>query len=141
MCSLQKFLRTSDSWSLLVLRLSVGGIMLPHGLQKIGLMGDGNWAGSMGFLTGMGIPTIIAALVIIGESVGALSLILGFLTRFCAASIGIIMIGAIALVHGKNGFSAGAGGFEYQLLITGCSLALTLAGGGKWSLDRVMGGK
>lgn len=138
MCNLQKFLRTSDSWSLLVLRLSVGGIMLPHGLQKLGLIGDGSWAGTMGFLAGMGIPAFIAALVIIGESVGALSLIFGFLTRFCAASIGIIMIGAIALVHAKNGFSAGSGGFEYQLLIVGTSLALTLAGGGKWSIDRLM---
>ncbi len=112
--------------------------MLPHGLQKLGLMGDGSWSGTMGFLTGRGIPAVIAALVIIGESVGALSLILGFLTRFCAASICIIMIGAIVLVQAKNGFSAGNGGFEYQLLFVGTSLALSLAGGGKWSIDRMI---
>lgn len=136
--SLQKLLRTSDSWSLLVLRLTVGGVMLVHGLQKLGYFGGGGWSGSMGFLTGMGIPALIAALVILGESLGALSLILGFLSRFCALSIGIIMIGAIALVHGKNGFSAGNGGYEMHLLILGSCLTLVLAGGGKWSIDRML---
>ena len=43
-------------------------------------------------------------LVTIGEFFGGLGLILGFLTRFSAASLIVIMIGAIAMVHGKNGF-------------------------------------
>jgi putative oxidoreductase len=136
--SFQKLLRTSDSWSLLIIRVTVGGVMLVHGLQKLGVIGDGNWSGTMGFLTGMGIPSVVAALVILGESLGAASLILGFLSRFCAASIGIIMLGAIALVHVKNGFFAGNGGYEMPLLIVGSSLALVLAGGGKWSVDRMI---
>ena len=86
----------------------------------------------------MGIPTAIAALVIIGESVGGAALVLGLLTRFSAAAIAIIMIGAIALVHAKNGFFAGNGGYEMPLLILGSSLALVLAGGGKWSVDRMI---
>ncbi|TSC96917.1 MAG: putative oxidoreductase [Candidatus Peregrinibacteria bacterium Greene1014_49] len=134
----QKFLRTSDSWSLLIVRVTVGGVILVHGLQKLGVIGDGNWSGTMGFLTGMGIPSIVAALVILGESVGAASLILGFLSRFCALGIGIIMLGAIMLVHAKNGFSAGNGGYEMHLLIIGMCAAIAVAGGGKWSVDRVI---
>ena len=42
--------------------------------------------------------------VTIGEFFGGLGLILGFLSRFSAASLIVIMIGAIAMVHGKNGF-------------------------------------
>lgn len=137
MC-LQKFLRTSDSWSLLIVRVTVGGVMLVHGLQKLGVIGDGNWSGTMGFLTGMGIPALVAALVILGESVGAASLILGFFSRFCALGIAIIMLGAIALVHAKNGFFVGNGGYEMHLLIIGSSLAIVLAGGGKWSIDKML---
>lgn len=136
MC-LQKLLRTSDSWSLLLVRVSVGIVMCGHGLQKLGYLGGGGWDGTIQFMTGMGIPAFIAALVIIGESVGGAALVLGLLTRFCAASIAVIMLGAITLVHAKNGLF-GQGGFELQLLILSSCLALVLAGGGKWSIDRVI---
>ncbi|OGJ57841.1 hypothetical protein A2881_04500 [Candidatus Peribacteria bacterium RIFCSPHIGHO2_01_FULL_55_13] len=136
--SLHKLLRTSDSWSLLVVRLALGVVICVHGLQKLGVIGDGNVAGTTQFLTGLGIPSVIAYLVILGESVGGASLVLGFLTRFCAASIGIIMLGAITLVHAKNGFSMANGGYEFHLLAVGMAAALTLAGGGKWSVDRMI---
>lgn len=112
--SLNKLLRTSDSWSPLVLRVAVGIVMTGHGLQKLGYMGGGGWDGTIGFMTGMGIPAFVAALVIIGEAFGGAALVIGLLTRFCAASIGVIMLGAITLVHAKNGL-LGQGGFEFSL--------------------------
>lgn len=133
-----QFYRTSDSWSLLVLRVALGLVMFVHGLQKVGVIGDGNVAGVLEFLSGLGIPTLIAYLVIIGELVGGASLIVGFLSRFCAASIGVIMLGAVLMVHLPNGFFAGNGGYEFHILAIGMAIALTLAGGGKWSVDRVL---
>lgn len=135
--------QTDEAWSSLILRVTLGLVMLPHGAQKLlGWFGGGGFAGTMGFFTEqMHVPAVIAFLVIIGESFGSLGLILGFLTRFTAASLSLIMIGAIAMVHWPNGFfmnwfgkQAGEG-FEYHLLVIGMSLALLIAGAGKWSVD------
>lgn len=138
----QKLFQTNEAWGSLILRVTLGGVMFPHGAQK--LLG---WFGGMGFsktvemFTGGGMPWIIAFLVIVGESVGMLSLIAGFMTRFCSASLAIIMLGAIGLVHWPNGFFMNwfgkqpGEGFEYHLLVLGMSIALMISGAGKWSID------
>lgn len=140
---MKAFFRTDDAWSSLILRVMLGVVMFPHGAQKLlGWYGGFGFAGTMGFFTEqMHVPAVVAFLVIIGESFGSLGLILGFLTRFTAASLSLIMAGAIAMVHWPNGFfmnwfgkQAGEG-FEYHLLVIGMSLALLIAGGGKWSVD------
>jgi putative oxidoreductase len=96
----------------------------------------------MGFLTGkIGVPTPIAALVILIESVGPLFLLLGLLTRPAALGVIAVMLGAIATVHAPNGFfmnwsGAQAGeGFEYHLLVIAMALALLASGGGSFSAD------
>ncbi len=43
-------------------------------------------------------------LVTIGEFFGGLGLIFGFLSRFSAASLILIMLGAVFMVHGRFGF-------------------------------------
>ena len=98
--------QTNDDWNNLILRLTLGLVILPHGAQKLlGLFGGHGFSGTMNFFTGqMGIPVVIAFLVIIGESFGALGLILGFLTRIGAVGISCIMLGAIVLAHTPNGF-------------------------------------
>ena len=135
--------QTDEAWSGLILRVMLGLVMLPHGAQKLlGWYGGFGFAGTMGFFTEqMHVPAVVAFLVIIGESFGSLGLIMGFLTRFTAASLSLIMAGAIAMVHWPNGFfmnwfgkQAGEG-FEYHLLVIGMSLALLAAGAGKWSVD------
>ena len=80
----------------------------------------------------------IGYLVTIGEFFGGLGLIVGFLTRFSAASLIVIMIGAIAMVHGKNGFFSSAGGYEYNLALIGLLLPIFLAGPGKHSIGRIL---
>jgi putative oxidoreductase len=135
--------QTDEAWSSLILRVMLGVVMFPHGAQKLlGWFGGFGFAGTMGFFTEqMHIPAVIAFLVIMGESFGALGLIVGFLTRFSAFGMLCIMLGAITMVHWPNGFfmnwagkQAGEG-FEYHLLVIGMSLALLLAGAGKWSVD------
>jgi putative oxidoreductase len=137
------FFHTDDTWSSLILRVMLGVVMLPHGAQKLlGWFGGFGFAGTMGFFTEqMHIPAALAFLVIMGESFGSLGLIAGFLTRFSAFGVLCIMLGAIFMVHLPNGFfmnwfgkQAGEG-FEYHLLVIGMSVALLIAGGGKWSVD------
>jgi len=140
------FFQTDDRWSGLILRVMLALVIFPHGAQKLlGWFGGHGFEGTMEFFTQQGMPALIAFLVIIGESLGAVALALGFLTRFSAASLGVIMVGAIAMVHWPNGFfmnwfeqQAGEG-FEYHLLVIGMALALVASGGGKWSVDGVIG--
>ena len=86
----------------------------------------------------------IAFLVIIGEFLGAIGLLAGFLTRIAAAGFIVIMLGAIATAHLPFGFFMNwsgqqqGEGFEYHLLVIGMSAALLIAGGGKWSADRMI---
>lgn len=140
---MKAFFRTDDVWSSLIIRVVLGLVMLPHGAQKLlGRFGGFGFTGTMGFFTEqMHVPAAIAFLVIMGESFGALGLLTGFLTRFSAFGMLCIMLGAIFMVHLPNGFfmnwfgkQAGEG-FEYHLLVIGMSVALMIAGGGRWSVD------
>jgi putative oxidoreductase len=92
----------------------------------------------------MGLPMLVAVLVVAAEFLGAIGLVVGFLTRIAAAGIFAVMIGAIAMVHLKYGFfmnwfgkQAGEG-IEYHLLAIAISLALVLGGGGMASIDRAL---
>jgi putative oxidoreductase len=125
---------------------TLGVVMFPHGAQKLlGWYGGYGFAGTMVYFTEtMPVPWLVAFLVIIGESFGSLALVTGFLTRFTAASMAVIMVGAITMVHLPHGFfmnwfgkQAGEG-FEYHLLVIGISLALLFTGAGKWSVDKVI---
>ena len=134
---------TDDSLAALIVRLTVGGVMLPHGLQKtIGAFGGYGFSGTMGFFTGtLQLPWIVAFLVIMAESLGAVALLAGFLTRFCAFSLILVMVGAVLMAHGNHGFfmnwfGAKQGeGFEYHLLVIGAALSLLVSGGGRLSVD------
>ncbi len=83
-------------------------------------------------------------LVILAESAGSVGLIVGCLTRIAAFGTLCNMIGAIALVHWRNGFfmnwfgqQAGEG-FEYHLLAIAISTALVFMGAGNWSIDKAL---
>ncbi len=143
---LNKFLSTEDQLAPLVIRIMLGVVMLPHGAQKaLGMFGGGGFAATMkGMSQGMGIPSVVVLLIITSEILGSLGLILGVATRFCAFGTFSIMSGAIFMVHLPNGFfmnwfgkQAGEG-YEFHLLAIGMAVALMIAGGGKWSVDRLL---
>jgi putative oxidoreductase len=135
---------TQNDTAGLIMRLTLGTVMLPHGLQKVfGLFGGAGLQATMNaFTVKMGLPAPVAVLVILAESAGALGLIIGFCTRLCALGIALVMGGAIFFVHGQHGFfmnwfgRQGGEGFEYHLLAIGLALALIIHGGGKWSFDQ-----
>ena len=138
-----QFFRTDSSTALLIVRVVLGSVMFAHGAQKLfGWFGGYGFSGTMeSFTATMGLPWIVAFLVILGESLGSVALAAGFLTRFMAASYIVIMLGAIATVHWSRGFFMNwfgqqqGEGFEYHVLVIGMSLALLVAGGGKWAVD------
>ncbi len=140
---LGSLLATSNDLAPTIARLTLGLIILPHGLQKtVGWFGGYGFSGTMGFFTEtMGIPAIFALLAIVAESLGALALIAGFLTRVASAGIATVMLVAILTVHQSNGFfmnwtgSQAGEGFEYHLLALGLAVITVIKGGGRGSVD------
>jgi putative oxidoreductase len=142
-------LATDDSWAPLVVRLTLGVVMFPHGAQKLlGWWGGSGFAGTLGgFEQAFGLAAWVTLLVIVAEFFGSLGLVFGFLTRLAACGIGAVMVGAVALAHWPNGFfmnwsgqQAGEG-FEFHLLAVGICVALLVAGGGRWSVDGALAGR
>ena len=131
--------RSAVDIALLIARVIVGVVFMAHGAQK--LFGAFGGPGLSAFVQMMG-P--LGYLVAIGEFFGGLGLVVGFLTRFSAAAITLIMLGAIAMVHGKVGFfmnwmgkQAGEG-FEYHLLAIAVLLTIVIAGPGRYAIGRYL---
>jgi putative oxidoreductase len=128
--------RTAVDVSLLIVRVIVGIIFMMHGSQKLfGAFGgpglDGITAAPPDGMGLLGYP------VTIGEFFGGFGLVVGFLTRFSTASLIVIMLGAIVMVHGKNGFFAPTG-CEYNLALIGLLLPILIAGPGRFSIGRFL---
>lgn len=141
---LQKILGTEDDFGATLARLTAGLVMFPHGAQKtLGWFGGSGFEDTMAyFTTQAGLPWIVAFLVILTESVGALALIVGAGARVAALGFVAVMLGAIVTVHGQYGFfmnwfgNQEGQGFEYHLLMIGLALVVLVRGAGAWSLDR-----
>jgi putative oxidoreductase len=85
-------------------------------------------------------PALMWAYVIMFlESVGGVCLIIGLFTRFFAAALAIEMLIALLFAHLSKGYSAGAGGYEYVLLIGAVCLVIAFRGGGIYSVDWLIG--
>ena len=121
------------SIGLAVLRVAVAAVFINHGRQKLFVYG---FAGVTGAFTQMGVPFpgIMGPLIGLLEFFGGVALLLGFLTRLLAIGFVLDMLGAILLVQLKKGFS----GFELEFLLLGSSLALALAGAGRFSVDALL---
>src|ERR1044072_7329939 len=129
--------RSAVDIALLVGRIIVGAVFMAHGAQKLfGAFGGAGLAGFVGMMGPLGF------FVAIGEFFGGLGIVVGFLSRFSAASIIVIMLGAIGMVHGKVGFfmnwmgNQGGEGFEYHLLAIAVLLVILIVGPGGYALAR-----
>lgn len=147
---IKKFFATdTTSWSLLISRLALGVVVLPHGMQKaLGAFGGYGLEGTLGFFQSMGMPFLLGLMVILAEFVGSIGVILGAGTRFMAFSIFLTLGGAMFLGgHVNNGFfmnwfGAQAGeGIEYFLLVLGLAASLMISGAGKFSVDGLISKK
>jgi len=143
---LRRLLATEGDWGATVARVTLGAVMLPHGVQKLlGWFGGYGFQATMGFLTTQaGLPYPIALLVILIESFGALALVIGLAGRVMAAGVAAVMVGAVVTTHLRNGFfmnwsGAQRGeGFEYHILALALALVVMLRGSGAASVDRAL---
>lgn len=141
----QLIFSSDGSYLGLLLRVTAGAIMLPHGAQKmIGLFGGYGFKPTMDYFTQtMGLPWIISFLVIIIEFAGALSLIFGFASKIWALAFIAVMIGAIMTTSYKNGFfmnwfgNQSGEGYEFHLLMIAICIGVVITGSGKYALDNM----
>jgi len=137
--------RTFD-FTLLFTRLLIAFVIFGHGAQKLfGWFGGYGFDGTVGyFTTTVGLPYLLAVLIILAESLGMVALALGLFSRLIAGSVIAIMIGAVVVTHAQYGFfmnwfGAQPGeGFEYHLLAIGLSAIVLVHGGGAYALDAVV---
>jgi len=140
--------QTEDDKVALILRVLLGVVFFPHGMQKLlGWYGGLGFSGTMNMFTAnMGIPALFAFLAIMAEGLGSLGLLTGFLTRVAAFGITVNMIVAIKMVHWQNGFfmnwfgSQKGEGFEFHILVIAIGIALMIRGGGALSIDKALAG-
>jgi len=131
------------AYGIVFLRVIVGLTLFAHGTQKLfGWFGGGGPRGTAGFFGSLGfrrehlLP--MALLAGISEASGLL-FALGFLTPFAALAMASVMVVAVGTVHYRNGFWAGSGGFEYNLLIWTVAVAVAATGPGRFSIDHALG--
>lgn len=145
---IKRILSTNErSIELLVARVTLGLVILPHGMQKVfGLFGGMGFSGTINtFDQYFGMPAMLTILVILAEFVGALGLVLGFLSRFMGLSVLLTMIGAMVLGgHLQNGFfmnwfgNQAGEGMEYFFLTFGLALVSIIGGSGRFSVDSLL---
>ena len=127
-----KYSDISISFSLLLLRLTLGGLMIPHGVQK--LMRFAAKSSTFSDPFGIGSPTSMA-LAIFAELFCAVFIVVGLMTRL--ASIPLIVAMSVAVFYSHQGKIFGEG--EHAALYLGGFIALLFAGPGKYSMDRLIG--
>ena len=113
-----------------LLRIHFGIILLAHGWLKVYVF---SIAGTVGYFSSIGLPPIIAYLVIFGELIGGLALILGIQTRL-AATLAVPIVFGAAVMNGGNGWlhSASGGGWEYAASLTVIAVSLAIMGSGQY---------
>jgi len=137
---------TYASWSHLVVRLGLGIVFFAHGAQKtFGWFGGHGLSATIGGFRQMNIPPAATALAAFIECFGGLALIVGLLARPAAVGLILIMLVAVAKVHGRNGFflnfamTPGKGhGYEFNLALIAMALSILIGGAGALSIDRLI---
>jgi len=105
-------------------RLSLAATFLYHGIGKFPIQA---------FSEAMGMPVPMVWAVAIAEIIGGAALIIGALGKEVLTRIGgmiviVIMIGAIGMVHFKNGWNVMNGGMEFQVLMLAVGLYFAARG-------------
>jgi putative oxidoreductase len=130
--------------ALLLLRVAIGGVIIPHGLLKLGLVGTGgSIAGVAGWFNSLALrPGVFWAYVaVLAEAGGGLLTLLGLGGPIGPGVVAGDLIVVLIVAHWSQGFWAGGGkvGWEFPLPIAAGALAIALAGNGAFSLDRWLG--
>jgi putative oxidoreductase len=116
------------AWAGFVLRVSLGSMFVAHALLKLLVF---TLPGTAQFFASLGLPPALGYLTFAAELVGGVLLILGIRTRYVAAALIPILLGA-TWAHAGNGwvFSSANGGWEYPVFLTIAAVVQVLLGDG-----------
>ena len=138
-----QFIFTEEHSAGLIARLTLGAVMLIHGLQKtLGMFGGKSLLPTLDDFVVQGIPYALGAFVIGGETIAAIALIIGFAGRIAASWVAVILLVASVKVHFAHGFFMNwsgtqlGEGLEFHLLAIALALIVIIAGSGTFSYDR-----
>ena len=128
---------TSDL-AFLIVRVTAGAFVLVHGWTKVTVMSH---AGLTGYFAKLGLEPagFWAYYIPCNETVVALLVVVGLLTRPAVLLLVIEFIVLIVLVHVPRGYGMAVNGVEFPLFWLLILIAVMLRGGGPWSLDRKIG--
>ncbi len=123
------------NYGIALLRISLGVMLIAHSVVlKFFVF---TLPGTAQFFASIGLPGLLAYVVFAVEAIGGVALVLGIGTRYAAAAVVPVLLGAL-WVHSGNGwvFSGANGGWEYPLYLTVLAIAQVLLGDGAFALSR-----
>jgi putative oxidoreductase len=121
----------------LVLRVALGALFLAHAGLKLFVFTP---SGAAQFFASLGLPAALAYLTIAVEVVGGAALVVGFQTRIASLVLAPVLLGAIVMVHGANGFwfTAPGGGWEFPAFWLAALAVQALIGDGAYAVTLVV---
>ncbi len=122
-----------------MLRLTIGPMMLIHGLNKV--RGPGGLAGTEGYFESLGLqPAAVHARVAAATEIGTGALLtVGAMTPWAAAGVIGVMTSAAATDHKGKGFFIFKGGWEYVGIVGAVAATVAAIGPGRFSVDQLRG--
>ena len=123
-------------YAALVLRLSLGSMFIAHALLKYAVF---TMPGTVKFFESQGLPGPLAYVVVVAELLGGALILLGAYSRWVAAALIPILVGALG-VHAGNGwlFTNAGGGWEYPAFLVAAAGILALLGDGRFAVSSLL---
>jgi len=125
-------------YSYAFMRFCTGAVLFPHGWDKV-FHGDMAKQAAGIAAHGAPVPMLLAYAVTGTEFFAAACLAIGLFTRVAAAAIWIEMAVIISVWLWPNGYFWTGRGYEYALLWLFLCTAIFFRGGGRYSVDRLIG--
>jgi uncharacterized membrane protein YphA (DoxX/SURF4 family) len=124
-------MNNKNDWGLLLIRLSLAGVFLFHGISKIM-----NLPGTVGFFGQLGLPAFLAYAVAFGETLAGLAMMSGLYTKYAGWFIAAVMAGAVYFAKFPSG---GLQASEFELVLLVVALGVSLVGPGSYTVKRWLG--
>lgn len=126
-----------------LLRLSVGGMLIPHGLGRLFGLGGQGIERNGAWLESNGLPAGEASAILLGtlELAGGVLIVVGLLTRPVAIAVASVIAFSV-LLHWPNGYFWLTGGppsnaGRWSIVWAAAVLAIALRGAGGYSIDEI----